>query len=53
MPYVPFLFISAKTGQRIERLYELICYVNQQNAMRVSTGKLNDLLSYALSLIHI
>lgn len=47
MPYVPFLFISAKTGQRIERLYELICYVNQQNAMRVSTGKLNDLLSYA------
>lgn len=47
MPYAPFLFISAKTGQRIERLYELIGYVNQQNAMRISTGKLNDLLSYA------
>lgn len=47
MSYVPFLFISAKTGQRVEKLYELIDYVNRQNNMRISTGKLNDMLSYA------
>jgi GTP-binding protein len=47
MSYVPFVFISAKTGQRIKNLFELIVYVAQQNAMRVSTGMLNDLLGYA------
>ncbi len=47
MSYVPFIFISAKTGQRVEALYELINFVNSQNAMRVSTGQLNDLLAYA------
>ena len=41
------LFISAKTGQRVEKLFELINYVNNQNAVRISTGKLNDLLAYA------
>ena len=45
MSYAPILFISAKTGQRIERLFELIKYVNDQNAMRISTGMLNDLLA--------
>ena len=45
MSYVPFIFISAKTGQRTEKLYELIKYVNEQNAMRISTGMLNDLLA--------
>lgn len=47
MAYVPFLFISAKTGQRLDKLYEMIRYVNMQNAMRISTGKLNDVLAYA------
>lgn len=47
MSYVPFVFISAKTGQRIEKLYEQINYVNEQNNMRITTGKLNDMLSYA------
>ncbi|MBR6607425.1 MAG: ribosome biogenesis GTPase Der, partial [Oscillospiraceae bacterium] len=47
MSYAPFIFISAKTGQRIEKLYEMIHYVGQQNAMRISTGRLNDMLSYA------
>lgn len=47
MSYVPFIFISAKTGQRIEKLYDLIKYVAGQNAMRITTGMLNDLLSYA------
>ena len=47
MPYAPIIFISAKTGQRIERLFELIKYVNDQNTMRISTGKLNDILADA------
>lgn len=47
MSYAPFLFISAKTGQRINKLFELINSVNRQNCMRVSTGMLNDVLSYA------
>ncbi len=47
MSYVPFIFISAKTGQRVDKLYELIHFVNAQNAMRISTGKLNDLLANA------
>lgn len=47
MSYVPFVFISAKTGQRIEKLFDMIKYVAAQNAMRISTGKLNDVLAYA------
>jgi len=47
MSYAPYLFISAKTGQRVERLFELIKYVHDQNNMRISTGVLNDLLSEA------
>lgn len=47
MAYAPFIFISAKTGQRVPRLFELIKFVAQQNAMRISTGTLNDLLADA------
>jgi len=47
MSYVPFVFISAKTGQRIDKLFELIKFVNDQNSMRISTGMLNDVLAYA------
>ncbi len=47
MSYAPFAFISAKTGQRLERLLELIAYVNEQNATRISTGMLNDVLAQA------
>lgn len=47
MSYVPFVFISAKTGQRINKLYELIKYTFGQNSMRISTGMLNDILAYA------
>lgn len=47
MPFAPIIFISAKTGQRIERLFELIKYVYSQNTMRISTGKLNDILADA------
>lgn len=47
MSYAPVLFISALTGQRVERLFELINYVNDQAAMRITTGMLNELLSDA------
>ena len=47
MSYAPIIFISAKTGQRLDRLFELIKFVDTQNVMRISTGKLNDVLSAA------
>lgn len=47
MSFAPIIFISAKTGQRIDRLFELIKYVYDQNTMRISTGKLNDILADA------
>ncbi len=49
MSYAPFVFISALTGQRIDKLFELINYTAEQNARRITTGMLNDLLSYATS----
>ena len=49
MSYVPFVFISAKTGQRIDRLFELINKAAVNNALRITTGALNDLLGYATS----
>jgi len=47
MSYAPIIFISAKTGQRVEKLYELINYVHEQHGRRVSTGVLNDVLADA------
>ncbi|MBR6645453.1 MAG: ribosome biogenesis GTPase Der [Clostridia bacterium] len=47
MTYAPILFVSAKTGQRLEKLFELIKYVNDQSTIRVSTGMLNDVLNDA------
>ncbi|MBR6208296.1 MAG: ribosome biogenesis GTPase Der [Oscillospiraceae bacterium] len=47
MTYAPILFISALTGQRTERIFELVNYVNNQSAMRITTGLLNDVLSDA------
>ena len=47
MSYAPVLFISAMTGQRTERLFELINFVNDQSNMRISTGMLNDVLADA------
>ena len=49
MSYAPFVFISAKTGQRVDKLFELINYTVEQNARRITTGKLNELLSYAVA----
>ena len=47
MSYAPIIFISAKEKIRLDRLFELIKYVDTQNAMRISTGKLNDVLADA------
>ncbi len=47
MSYAPVLFISAATGQRTDRLFELINFVNDQSSMRISTGMLNDVLADA------
>ena len=47
MSYAPFIFISAKTGQRLDRLFELIRQVASNNAMRITTGTLNDILAQA------
>lgn len=49
MTYAPILFISAKTGQRVERLFELIKYVYNSAQTRISTGMLNDVLNDATS----
>ena len=47
MSYAPILFISALTGQRIDRIFELVNYVNDQSSMRISTGMLNNVLADA------
>ena len=47
MSYAPVLFISAKTGQRVEKLYQLINEVADQSAMRITTGMLNNILEDA------
>ena len=47
MSYAPMVFISAKTGQRLDNLFSLIKSVSNANAMRISTGMLNDLLAQA------
>ena len=47
MSYAPILFISALTGQRTNRLFELINFVNDQSSMRITTGMLNNVLADA------
>lgn len=47
MSYAPMIFISAKTGQRLDRLFELIKHVANSNSMRIATGMLNDVLAQA------
>ena len=51
LTYAPIIFISAKTGQRVNKLYELINNVASQNAMRVPTSVLNQLLNEAIALV--
>lgn len=51
LSYAPTLFVSALTGQRIEKLFPLINSVNEQNAKRVTTGMLNDVINEAITLV--
>ena len=48
MPYAPIVYISAKTGQRVETLFERINYVYNQSVTRITTGMLNDVLGDAM-----
>lgn len=48
MSYAPIIFISAKTGQRINKLYEMIKSVDEMSAFRTTTGVLNDILAMPL-----
>lgn len=51
MTYAPVIFISAKTGQRVHKLFDLIKYVADQAAFRISTGMLNDLVNEAVAIV--
>lgn len=48
MAYAPTIFISALTGQRVSKVLELVKYVSNQNAMRISTGMVNDVINEAV-----
>jgi len=47
MQYAPILFVSALTGQRVDRIFELVNYVNEQSSTRITTGMLNNVLADA------
>ncbi|MBE7052529.1 MAG: ribosome biogenesis GTPase Der [Ruminococcaceae bacterium] len=49
MMYAPVAFVSALTGSRLPKIFDLIKYVNEQHAMRISTGVLNDILNEAIT----
>ena len=51
LSYAPVLFISAKTGQRVDKLFELINHVAEQNALRVSTSTLNQVINEAIAIV--
>lgn len=50
MPYAELIFLSAKTGQRLTKLYELIDIVSENHSLRISTGVLNEIMSEAVAL---
>ena len=51
LSYAPILFISAKTGQRVDKLFDLINEVARQNSLRVSTSVLNEVINEAIALV--
>ena len=51
LSYAPMLFISAKTGQRVTKLFDLINHVAEQNAMRVTTSTLNQVINEAIAIV--
>ena len=51
LSYAPIIFISAKTGQRVHKLFDLINYVAEQNSMRISTSVLNQVINEAIAIV--
>ncbi len=51
LSYAPIIFISAKTGQRVHKLYELINHVAEQNALRINTSTLNQVINEAIAIV--
>ena len=51
LSYAPILFISAKTGQRVNKLFEMINKVSEQNSMRITTGMLNQVINEAIAIV--
>ncbi len=51
LSYAPIIFVSAKTGQRVNKLFDLINYVAEQNAMRISTSVLNQVINEAIAIV--
>lgn len=50
MSYVPMLFVSAKTGQRVQKVMEMASFAYEQNSIRITTGKLNDIVNEAITM---
>ncbi len=51
LSYAPIIFISAKTGQRVNKLFDLINYVAEQNSMRIKTSVLNQVINEAIAIV--
>ena len=51
LSYAPIIFISAKTGQRVNKLFDLINYVAEQNSLRISTSVLNQVINEAIAIV--
>ena len=51
LSYAPMLFISAKTGQRVHKMFDLINYVAEQNTMRIATSVLNQVINEAIAIV--
>ena len=51
LSYAPIIFISAKTGQRVQKLFDLINHVAEQNSMRISTSMLNQVINEAIAIV--
>ena len=51
LSYAPVLFISAKTGQRVDKLFDIIIETNKQNSMRIKTSTLNQVINEAIAIV--
>ena len=51
LSYAPIIFISAKTGQRVNKIFDMINHVNEQNSMRITTSVLNQVINEAVAIV--